>query len=410
MDRGLDVAGMPMIVAGGGGGSAGGHSTTLGLGGNAGLLAAPGVAAGSAGVAGLDAPGAGTPGGGTGGGTAAPGAGGVHSVNVALNGSSGSGRTGGNGGADPNYDSAAGGGGGYHGAGGGASTVAQFSAATAPGVSGGGGGGGSSFPQRLGADGQRCCPDVREQHRRAEAQRYRQGRQRFCDLGLAPVRVRLAVTKSVTPTLAASGQTVTWTVSVSNIGSAPMTAGDVLTVGDTRPGTGAKTITSITTSGGSNALLQRGPVTCDAGVGSPMPATLTCSRPYAAEPGVPGGPFPPTSRGIDPGESLTVTYTQVLADAPGDLTNTATVTDRTPGDSNDSAQASVTVAAPPTAVNDADLGNAIGEAVTLPVLDNDTGELTPPPCASSNPARAPLSAPSPSPAKGRGRSTPRRDR
>ena len=61
-----------------------------------------------------------------------------------------------------------------------------------------------------------------------------------------------------------------------------------------------------------------------------------------AQPGVPGGPFLPTQRGIDPGESLTVSATQLYADAPGDLTNTATVTDRTTGDSNDSAQASIT--------------------------------------------------------------------
>ena len=72
-----------------------------------------------------------------------------------------------------------------------------------------------------------------------------------------------------------------------------------------------------------------------------------------------------------------MTYTQVLADAPGDLTNTATVTDRVTGDGNDSAQASITVAAPPTAVNDSDLGNTIGDTVTVPVLGNDTGDLDP---------------------------------
>ncbi len=371
----LQVAGIPMIVAGGGGGSAGGHSTTQGLGGNAGLPTATGVTAGNAGTQGVDTPGNGTPGGGSGGGTAGAGAGGVHSTNSALNGSSGVGRTGGNGGADPNFDSSAGGGGGYYGAGGGASTVGQY--ANAELISGGGGGGGSSFVAATVPTGSGAAPTAVSSTAGPKLPGTGAGANGSVTLNWLPCNYDLAVTKSVMPTVVASGQTVTWTVTVSNVGSAPMTSGDLLTLTDTRPGTGAKTITGITTSGGSNDLLQRGPVTCDAAVGSPMPATLTCSRAYAAKPGVPGGPFLPAARGIDPGESLTVTYTQVLSDAPGDLANTATVTDRTTGDSNDSAQATVTIAAAPDAANDSDLGNTIGDPVTVPVLGNDTGDLDP---------------------------------
>ena len=57
------------------------------------------------------------------------------------------------------------------------------------------------------------------------------------------------------------------------------------------------------------------------------------------------------------------------------LTNTATVVDRTTGDSNDTDNAATTVVAPPGAVNDSSLGNALGTVVNVPVKNNDTGTL-----------------------------------
>ena len=124
---------------------------------------------------------------------------------------------------------------------------------------------------------------------------------------------------------------MTWTVTVTNNGPDPMSRGDLLTLDDTLPGPGAKTITSVDVSGGSNDRgLARGPVTCDAAAGDPMPATLTCSRPYAD--GVDSSPDS-GARGLDSGESVTIVYTQAIpTGTPGgtSFSNVATVTDRGP--------------------------------------------------------------------------------
>jgi len=170
------------------------------------------------------------------------------------------------------------------------------------------------------------------------------------------------------------GDTITWTVAVTNLGPEAMTQGDTVTLADTLPGAGAKTITAITTTGGSNPDLGRGAITCDAVVGDAMPSTLECSRPYEVNNDSTTG-----VRGLDVGETLTVTYEQTAAGAVGAvLSNTATVTDRTPGDTNDSSTVSTTlVADPPVAVNDSDLGNEIGTVVDVPVLGNDTGTIIP---------------------------------
>ena len=75
--------------------------------------------------------------------------------------------------------------------------------------------------------------------------------------------------------------------------------------------------------------MSRGAVTCTGvAVGSTMPASTVCSRAYSA----PSAPQAPTggTRGLDPGETLTITYEQIIANtAPcATITNTATTTDR----------------------------------------------------------------------------------
>ena len=101
-------------------------------------------------------------------------------------------------------------------------------------------------------------------------------------LDFVPCSYDLAVSKTVDDATPAPGDTVTWTVTVTNNGPDPMTRGDLLTLDDSLPGPGAKTITSVAVTGGSNDRgLTSGSVTCDAAAGDPMPATLTCSRPYA---------------------------------------------------------------------------------------------------------------------------------
>ncbi|MGV8886294.1 MAG: hypothetical protein ACOH1T_12005 [Microbacteriaceae bacterium] len=90
----------------------------------------------------------------------------------------------------------------------------------------------------------------------------------------------LAVTKTVDNATPEIGSTVQWTVTVANLGPDAMTRGDTVTLTDSLPGAGAKTITSIAVTGGSNGSLERGAVSCDATVGDAMPATLTCSRPF----------------------------------------------------------------------------------------------------------------------------------
>src|SRR5690606_584992 len=126
----------------------------------------------------------------------------------------------------------------------------------------------------------------------------------------------LAVVKSVSVggTAVASGVVVpagsvaTWTIAVTNNGPDAMTRGDLLTIADAVPGSGATEITSITVAGGSNARLESGAVSCDASVGDAMPTSLECARPYQRNGATASG-----SRGLNVGETLTVRYTQTIA-------------------------------------------------------------------------------------------------
>ncbi|WP_213283547.1 DUF11 domain-containing protein [Cellulomonas hominis] len=379
----LTLGGDLAVLAGGGGGSGGGHSVSSdGFGGDAGLPVTAGtVAPGSAGTDGYEGQTAAAErigvGGGQGGGTSTAGAGGVHSVDATLDGLPGAGRTGGAGAFDPNYDAGGGGGGGYLGGGGGASTLIQNTEADGSGtvvntVAGGGGGGGSSF---VAADA-------------TGVQASAVGRQTGTGAGAAgsitldwvECDYDLAVTKTVSvdggpagaTASAAAGDVLTWTVAITNQGPAAMTRGDLVTLRDVVPGTGPAVLTSVTSSGGTNAALERGSVTCDAGAGDPLPAELECARPFALL-----GEAATGSRGLDVGETLTVVATQTVADAPGStLTNVAAVEDR--GDASDNtASATVDVVAQPAAVDDADTGNTLGDAVTVDVVGNDAGDLDP---------------------------------
>ena len=347
------------VLAGGGGGSSGGHtSTTEGFGGTGGLPVAGGYASGEAGTNGFDNPASNVVGGGAGGTGTAAGAGGVHSTDASRNGFAASGRTGGTGGNDVNADTGGGGGGGVFGGGGGASTVAQGSP-----VTGAGGGGGSSFIDPAAED----ITAVAGPKRAGDAQGA--GDNGSVSLTWIGCDYDLALTKSVSATNTTIGDTITWTVVIENLGPDAMTKGDTVTLTDSLPGAGAKTITGIAVTGGSNTELERGAFACDTAIGGAMPTSLECGRPYQPVGGAVSG-----TRGLDVNETLTVTYTQTASNAHGtELENTATVTDTATGDTNDSDTATTTVVAdPPVASNDSDLGNELGAAVSLNVLINDT--------------------------------------
>ena len=398
----LIVAGQSLIVAGGGGGSGGGHATDGGFGGNGGLPGAPGVTAGSDGQDGFDTPVA-SVGGGEGGQAAASGAGGVHGTTPARNGFAGSGQTGGDGGNDTTPDSGGGGGGGVFGGGGGASTVGNGSGVQVPGgISGAGAGGGSSSVAATSPNGSATAVTGISSAPGPKLSAAGNGAAGQVQLQWVPCDYDLAVTKSAAPGTVAPGDTITWTVAVTNLGPDPMTQGDTVTLTDSLPGAGAKTITSISTSGGSGGPLASAPVTCSAGVGAAMPATLTCDRPYAA-PGAPGAPSGGV-RGLNVGETLTVTYTQTAQAADvGTLLNTATVDDRTTGDTNDTDDAPVTVfLSNPSitldkqagAINDLDAnGHDVGDTIAYTFIVENTGNVALNPVTVTDPMVGAVSCP-----------------
>jgi uncharacterized repeat protein (TIGR01451 family) len=150
-----------------------------------------------------------------------------------------------------------------------------------------------------------------------------------------PCRYTLNLSKTASVSAVNAGAKTVWTVAVRNDGPDPMTKGDVVTLTDTLPtgpiGAPAPQfkILSIATAGGTNADMASGAVTCTGlSVGSAMTASTICSRPYSA-PTAPGAPSGGT-RGLNSGETLTITYEQVFAStaAATSITNTATVNDR----------------------------------------------------------------------------------
>lgn len=327
----ISVGGLKLIEAGGGGGGGGAHqSNPIGNGGGGGFsgIVAGGVAAGLNGNVGSPS----TVGGGQGGQVAAGGAGGVGPTTYSGVAGLGIGTgTGGRGGNDAaSTDSGGGGGGGYTGGGGGGSNASNQ-------VTGGGGGGGSSFVRANSPTAATSATTgVTGAAGIAPAAGFVVGPTGFVTIDWIPCQYALALSKTASVTNVNAGAKTVWTITVRNDGPDPMTKGDVVTLTDTLPAgpIGAPTpqfkVLSIGTSGGSNANMASGAVTCTGlTVGGAMPASTVCSRPYAAVAAVPGAPSGGT-RGLNSGETLTITYEQVFANtaAAASITNTATVVDR----------------------------------------------------------------------------------
>lgn len=327
----ISVGGVKMVEAGGGGGGGAAHQgAPLGNGGGGGFTGiAPGaVAVGINGNVGNNT----TNNGGQGGQVATGGAGGVHTVNAALNGFAGGAvgtGTGGNGATDTGTDSGGGGGGGYTGGGGGAGTTADS-------ATGAGGGGGSSFVRGNSPTVTALPPTaVSGSAAPATAGGAVVGTAGAMTVDWIPCRYVLNLSKTASVTNVNAGAKTVWTVAVTNTGPDPMTKGDLITLTDTLPAgpIGAPTpqfrVLSIGTTGGSNADMASGAITCTGlAVGSAMPASTVCSRPYSA-PSAPGAPSGGT-RGLNNGETLTITYEQVFSNtaSAASITNTASVNDR----------------------------------------------------------------------------------
>lgn len=329
----ISVGGVKMIEAGGGGGGGAAHQApTLGQGGGGGFTGiAPGVvAAGVNGNVGNNV----TNNGGQGGQAAGGGAGGVYTPTTTNgnNGNPGAGigtGTGGNGATDFGTDTGGGGGGGYTGGGGGSSTVGDTATAA-------GGGGGSSFVRGTSPTVSATVPTAVSGSANAlTAAGAVAGATGAMTIDWIPCRYVLNLSKTASVTNVNAGAKTIWTVAVRNDGPDPMTKGDLVTLTDTLPtgpiGAPAPQfkVLSIGTSGGANADMASGAVSCTGlTVGSAMPASTVCSRAYSA-PSAPGAPSGGT-RGLNSGETLTITYEQVFANtAPAaSITNTATVNDR----------------------------------------------------------------------------------
>ena len=328
----ISVGGVKMVEAGGGGGGGAAHQASpLGNGGIAGFsLTVPGVAVGNNGNVGNNT----TNNGGQGGQAAAGGLGGVFTP-VTANGNNGfpgggiGTGTGGNGANDAGTDTGGGGGGGYTGGGGGSSTVADSATAA-------GGGGGSSFVRATSPTVAATAPtSVSGAAGPVTAPGAFAGAAGLATIDWIPCRYVLNLSKTASVTNVNAGAKTVWTITVANAGPDPMTKGDVVTLTDTLPtgpiGAPAPQfrVLSIGTSGGTNADMASGAVTCTGlTVGAAMPASTVCSRPYSA-PSAPGAPTGGT-RGLNNSETLTITYEQVFANTAvaASITNTATVNDR----------------------------------------------------------------------------------
>jgi uncharacterized repeat protein (TIGR01451 family) len=331
----ISVAGLKLIEAGGGGGGGAAHNPSpAGLGGDAGFSGiAPGtVAPGLDGKVGVDNPSSLIVGGGQGGQATAGGAGGSNTGGSSVNGSPGGGigsGNGGNGGPDPNFDAAGGGGGGYTGGGGGASTINST-------VTGAGGGGGSSFVRGTSPIALTSVPTNVSGAAGTSSTGSNNGTTGAVTLDWIPCVYSLGITKTASAAAVKVGDKVIWTVTVTNNGPDPMTRGDTITLTDTLPTTGIgsatpqfKVLSLATTGSSTDPNLDSGSITCTGvTVGQAMPASTVCSRPYssASSPDVTAS----GTRGLNSGETLTITYEEIFANktAAATITNTASTKDR----------------------------------------------------------------------------------
>ena len=399
----MSFGGQIVLVAGGGGGGGAAHQAApAGFGGAAGFsgVGAGTVALGATGTNGVDSGATTTAG--QGGQAAGGGAGGINSTDAADDGAAGGGAAtgnGGNGGPDPDYDSAGGGGAGYTGGGGGASTYSTS-------VTGSGGGGGSSWVASASPVGAATTPTaVSGSTGTAAPAAAGAGSAGSVTIDWIPCTYGLSITKTAAPSTVNAGAATTWTVVVTNTGSDAMTKGDTVTLTDTLPAgpngspAPAYKVLSVATAGGSNAELSRGAVSCTGvTVGAAMPGSTVCSRPYAA-PSAAGAPSGGT-RGLDPGESLTITYQQITANtAPcATITNTATVVDRatTTGTTDVTGVTATRTVSTPLVINCYDLGVTVAAAPnsapagagftwTVTVINNGPGPMDGQADTSSNP-------------------------
>lgn len=329
----ISVAGSKLIEAGGGGGGGAAHQNTpAGLGGNAGFsgIASGTVAPGLNGSNGADV--ANIANGGQGGQATGGGAGGSNSGDATRNGSNGSTigtGTGGKGGPDTQNDSGGGGGGGYTGGGGGAATVTNT-------ATGGGGGGGSSFVLGTSPTAVASAPTNIIGAAGTTTTVNSNGAAGAVTLDWIPCVYSLGITKTASAAAVKVGGKVIWTVTVTNSGPDPMTRGDTITLTDTLPTTGIGSATpqfkvlSLATTGTATAPnLNSGTITCTGvTVGQAMPPSTVCSRPYSSA--SPGLTNTTGTRGLNSGETLTITYEEIFANktAAATITNTASTKDR----------------------------------------------------------------------------------
>lgn len=371
----LSFSGDLLLLAGGGGGTGGGHTSEYGHGGDGGFDLASGVAIangtvfpGGNGTDGQDsgvsedAPTA--PGGGTGGSTVG-GAGGMNPRSQTdpeqpgwnWDATGGASLQGGNGGPDNGYDTGAGGGGGFFGGGGGASTDGDVGSSSTGYFVGGGAGGGSSYAadsSLIGAldlaknrDGEGAAADA------------------FVEFEWVMCSYDLAVTKSVVGNpVYEDGDTIQYSVTVTNNGEEDMAIGDTVTLVDDLATGG----TLVSVDGLSTSVPEVGETIPDSGIEAYNLVDVAAPNPD-------DDPIQ-RERGLAAGDSVTIVY-DVVVTGTEPVTNTVTVTDR--GDQeNNTAQAVVDPAAPELALEKSASAENItraGETVTYSFDVTNTGNI-----------------------------------
>ncbi|WP_283248402.1 DUF7507 domain-containing protein [Leucobacter allii] len=369
----ISVGGDLLILAGGGGGTGGGHTADGGHGGDAGVV--DGVAidggtvyAGGDGTSGFDlgwnADPVTAPGAGLGGGVSAGGAGGVNPRSATegydFNGFPGGSLQGGNGGNDPGLDGGAGGGGGFFGGGGGASTDGQVGGAAQYFV-GAGGGGGSTFV----SDSALLSDPALAKNRVPAGQEGEgdtlPGQVTFewimCDYDLS-------VAKSVVgEPVYEDGQTVTYSVTVTNEGADDMAIGDTVSLVDDLAVGG----TLVSVEGLDTSVPAAGEAITAAGI------EAYDSIDVSDDPETPDV----RHRGLAAGDSVTFVY-DVVVTGTEPVTNTVTITDRG-SEENNTASAEIQPAAPSLGlVKSADTEDIteIGQKVTYSFVVTNTGNIS----------------------------------
>jgi len=372
----ITVGGDLLVLAGGGGGTGGGHTPDGGHGGDAGVfdgIAIDGgtVYAGGDGTSGFDlgwnADPATFPGGGLGGGVSAGGAAGTNPRSQTdpelpgwnWDGFPGEALQGGNGGPDNALDGGAGGGGGYFGGGGGASTDGVVGAGGQYFV-GGGGGGGSTF-----VSDSALLSGIDLAKNRIPAGEENEGDTLPGHVTFEWVMCSydLSVTKSVVGApVYEDGQTVQYSVTVTNEGEDDMAIGDTVSLVDDLATGG----TLVSVDGLSTTVPAVGEAIPGEGIEAYDEVDLS------------DDPENPDVRpqGLAAGESVTFVYEVVLTGTEP-VTNTVTITDRG-SEENNTASAEIAPAAPSLSLEktaDAEQVTEIGQKITYSFEVTNTGNI-----------------------------------